>query len=243
MMRAALTAFSGSLPRGSKTANNVVAAVIGCAESPNSWGDLHAFGKLKAYTARYRIRVPTWLMKKYLVPHIPREDLPAMLRIALVGGVVAGAYGILHDQITYSISPEYFTKLKFKQFHYANVGLGNRVFVATIAFLATSCVGFVAAWFLARRMIPKQSRSVAYRQIAAGFGIIFGCGILFGLIGFAYGLWRGSNAEYWAWVWAFQRYDITDTWAFVRVAYIHNASYLGGAVGLILALVLIRTNR
>ena len=52
-------------------------------------------------------------MKTYLVPRIPREDLPAMLRIALVGGVVAGAYGILHDQITYSISPEYFTKLKF----------------------------------------------------------------------------------------------------------------------------------
>ena len=182
-------------------------------------------------------------MKKYLVPQISREDLPAILRMALVGAVVAGAYGILHDQLTYSISPEYFTRVKFKQFHYADIGLGDRVFVATIGFLATSFVGFVAAWFLARKLIPSQPRSAAHAQIASGFGIISACGLIFGLIGFAYGLWRGPNAQYWAWVWAFQRYDIKDTWAFVRVAYIHNASYLGGAVGLILALVFIRPKR
>lgn len=182
-------------------------------------------------------------MKKYVIPQIPREDLPTMLRIALVGAVVAGAYGILHDQLTYSISPEYFTKVKFKQFHYADLGLGNRAFAATIGFIATSFVGFVAAWFLARRLIPSQPPSRSLAQIASGFGIIFACGLFGGLIGFAYGLWRGPNAKYWAWVWAFERYDIKDTWAFVRVAYIHNASYLGGAVGLILAMVSIRPKR
>ena len=36
-------------------------------------------------------------------------------------------YGILHDQVTFSISQEYFTKLKFYQFGYANLGLPTRV--------------------------------------------------------------------------------------------------------------------
>jgi hypothetical protein len=30
--------------------------------------------------------------------------------------IIAGLYGIIHDQITYSISPEYFTKFKYRQF-------------------------------------------------------------------------------------------------------------------------------
>ena len=39
-----------------------------------------------------------------------------MLGVAAVGSVLAGVYGIFHDQVTYAISPEYFTKLKFDQF-------------------------------------------------------------------------------------------------------------------------------
>ena len=30
--------------------------------------------------------------------------------------LLAGIYGMLHDQVTYSISPEYFTVFKFEQF-------------------------------------------------------------------------------------------------------------------------------
>lgn len=63
------------------------------------------------------------------------------------------------------------------------------------------------------------------------------------MLGFGYGVWRGPNADYSSWAWAVNELDITDTWAFVRVAYIHNASYLGGVIGLVVALVTIRPNR
>ena len=182
-------------------------------------------------------------MLKYLVPQIALGDLPSMCGVALIGAVIAGVYGVLHDQITYAISPEYFTHMKFKQFHYADVGLGDRVFVATIGFLAASCVGLIIAWFLARRLIPHQPRSYAYRQVGLGFACVFACGVFSWLLGFAYGLWRGPDADYSSWAWAFRRFDITDTWSFVRVAYIHNASYLGGAIGLIVALATIRPRR
>ncbi len=182
-------------------------------------------------------------MLKYLVPQIALGDLPPLCGVALIGAVIAGAYGVLHDQITYAISPEYFTHMKFKQFHYADVGLGDRVFVATIGFLAASCVGLIVAWFLARRLIPHQPRSCAYRQVGLGFACVFACGVFSWLLGFAYGLWRGPDADYSSWAWAFRRFDITDTWSFVRVAYIHYASYLGGAIGLIFALATIRPRR
>ena len=45
-----------------------------------------------------------------------------MLGIAALGAVLAGCYGALHDQISYTISPEYFTKVKFEQFRYADFG-------------------------------------------------------------------------------------------------------------------------
>ncbi len=30
--------------------------------------------------------------------------------------LLSGLYGIIHDQISYTVSPEYFTKFKFQQF-------------------------------------------------------------------------------------------------------------------------------
>jgi hypothetical protein len=180
---------------------------------------------------------------KYLVPRIALADLPPMFAAAALGAVLAGMYGIGHDQFTYSISPEYFTNLKFEQFRYADFGWGERVFVAEIGFLASWWVGMIAAWFVARRLIPGQLRSRAWRQIAIGFGIVFGCGLAAGLIGYAIGIIRGPDADYSSWRWAFMQHGIEDEWAFVRVAYIHNASYLGGLIGLIAALIALRPKR
>lgn len=181
-------------------------------------------------------------MWKYIIPRVALADVPHMLLIALVGGIIAGTYGILHDQITYSISPEYFTKLKFDQFRYADFGLGDRVFVSIIGFLATWWVGFIAAWFLARRLMPNQPRKHAHRQIRRGIICIVAFGLAFGAAGYGYGLLRGPDADYSSWAWAIAKLEVTNTWAFVRVAYIHNAGYLGGLIGLFIALAAIRPN-
>ncbi len=177
------------------------------------------------------------------VPRIAWSDVLPMMCVSLLGALIAGCYGILHDQITYTISPEYFTNLKFAQFAYADFGFGRRVFVATIGFLATWWVGAIAGWFLARRLIPNQPRDVAFRQICNGFVCILLSGFLFGTGAFVYGLLRGPKADFSAWSWAIHELNITDVYSFVRVAYIHNASYLGGVVGLLVALATIRPRR
>ncbi len=175
-------------------------------------------------------------LMKYLVPQIARADLPAMCGVTLLGAAAAGVYGVLHDQITYTISAEYFAQVKFPQFHYADLGLSDRLFVATIGLLAGSSLGLIMAWFIARRCIPHQPRASAYRQVGLGFVCVLVCGLLAGLLGYAYGLWRGPRADYSSWAVVLRQYNITDGWSFVRVAYIHNASYLGAAIGLIVAL-------
>jgi hypothetical protein len=163
-----------------------------------------------------------------------------MLGYAVLGAILAGVYGVLHDQITYGISPEYFTRLKFSQFHYANFGFPPRVLVAEVGFLATWWVGFFAAWFLARITVPAFPPRRAFWRTAQGFLIVFACGLAAFAAGYFYGILSTSGSECSGWKEVGSSLGISDLPAFVRVAYIHNASYLGGLVGLIVAILYVR---
>ena len=179
-------------------------------------------------------------MLKHAFPRLSLADLPDLLWFTFIGVLSAGCYGILHDQITFTIGPEYFRNFKFNQFAYADFGFRDRIFAGVIGFLATWWVGLIVGWILARRCLPCQPRHVAKRQIFLGFAVVFCTGFLAGLIGYAYGTWRGPNADYSDWQPALSAYYVTDVYSFMRVAYIHNASYIGGAVGLILSYFVIR---
>jgi hypothetical protein len=164
-----------------------------------------------------------------------------MLGYSVIGAVLAGLYGALHDQVTYSMSSEYFTRLKFAQFYYADFGLPPRVFVAEIGFLATWWVGFVAAWFIVRITVPTFHRAKAFRYNARGFLIIFAFAFVAAFVGYLAGCLHG--ADYSAWEDFASTLGVLDLPSFVRVAYIHNASYLGGLMGLIAAILCLRKLR
>ena len=182
-------------------------------------------------------------MLRYLVPRFPISDLPVMLAYSAAGSLVAGVYGIVHDQITFTIGPEYFTNFKFFQFKWANLGFGDRFFVACIGFLATWWVGLITSWILCRRMLPNQERAVAHRKIRKGIAIVFATAILFGATGYIIAWWLGPSADYSAWEPIFRKLYITDKWGFVCVGYIHNAGYLGGLTGIVLTYFFIRKDR
>jgi hypothetical protein len=143
--------------------------------------------------------------------------------------------------VTYSISHEYFTRLKFSQFRYADFGLPPRVFVAEIGFMATWWVGFIAAWFIARITVPALPRAAAFRHTVRGFLIIFASAFAAALIGYTLSLLHGS--DYSAWEDLASTLGILDLPSFVRVAYIHNASYLGGLMGLFAAIICLRKRK
>jgi hypothetical protein len=177
-------------------------------------------------------------MRNFLYPKLSFALLPDMLRHALLGGLLAGCYGILHDQITYSMSNEYFTRLKFMQFHYANFGLPPRMFVAEIGFLASWWVGLFAAWFIARLTVPTMPKAMAFRLSLRGLLIIFAFAFSGSIIGGILGALHGL--DYSAWDGIASTLGIIDLPGFVRVAYVHNATYLGGFIGLIAALIYVQ---
>ncbi len=176
-----------------------------------------------------------------LYPKIRMAWLPAMLRYAAIGAIFAGVYGALHDEVTYSTSQEYFTRLKFSQFRYANFGLPPRVFVAEIGFLATWWVGFLAGWFLARVTVPAFPPAVAFRHTIHGLMIIFGFVLASSILGYVFGIVHGS--DYSAWEHLGSTLGIVNLPGFVRVAYIHNAGYLGALMGLVGAVIYVRKQR
>ena len=173
-----------------------------------------------------------------LFPTIKPNLLPTMFGTALLGGLVGGVYGIGHDLCTYSISSEYFTRLKFNQFSFANVGLPPQLFAAEIGFIAVGAVGFIAGWFLARTALPVWPFAKALPRMLAGFGLIALSALLLGLFGYWLGLHHNGDYSYWQDI--CDALGVTDVPRFVRVAYIHNAGYLGGFVGLLLSIFLLR---
>jgi hypothetical protein len=173
-------------------------------------------------------------------PIIPLKRLPAMLGIAALGAILAGIYGTLHDQLSYSISPEYFTKMKFQQFWYANFGWPQRVYASEVGFLASWWVGVIGGWILARLgldCIPwPQRRS----KIAKAFLLVFGIAIAVGGIGLALGTYVAHHTDLTGWETWRDNLDLQDLPSFVIVAYLHGASYLGALLGVIAAGVYVR---
>ena len=102
-------------------------------------------------------------------PNFPPRQLPTIIRIAAVSALVTGIYGALHDQVSYSIAPEYFTKLKFKQFHWADLSWPPRVFAALVGFLATWWVGLIGGWLLARYGLAELAELSPRRYFARAF--------------------------------------------------------------------------
>lgn len=177
----------------------------------------------------------------FLYPRFPPRLIPRLLLIAALGAMVGGLYGVIHDQITFSISPEYFTRLKFHQFRYADFGFPERVLAGEVGFIAVGAVGFFAGWFLARVAVPAWPFAVALRRCGLGFGVILAFAGLALAIGDLMGRFHSPDYAYWTAL--CEGLGVDDIPAFARVGIIHNAGYLGGVAGLIAAVGILRRMR
>lgn len=176
----------------------------------------------------------------FLFPVFPAKRLPTMIWIALLGALLAGPYGMLHDQISYAISPEYFTKLKFRQFFWADLGWPPRLFAAEVGFLATWWVGLIAGWFLARAGLAELPLLARRKCTIQSFAIVAVVAPVFGLLGALLGVVVIRNSSLSSWNDIQRTLQIEDLPAFVIVAYLHAGGYLGGLIGLVLAIVYVK---
>jgi hypothetical protein len=149
--------------------------------------------------------------------------------------VLAGLFGIVHDQITYSVSPEYYTKFKFIQFHLLDSPLPERLRAVIAGFLASWWMGIPigllvgAVGFIHRG--PQRMLVVSLRS----FVLVVVFTLLDGLIGLGYVFFQTSSidlASYRGW---FIPPNVIDLRRYLCVGYMHNASYIGGALSIVAA--------
>jgi hypothetical protein len=151
-----------------------------------------------------------------------------------ISAVSAGLYGIIHDQITYTISPEYFTKFKYSQFGLQPEWFsGHRQTVAVIGFLATWWAGAVIGLVLGSVALIYPDYLTMRKAILRAILLTCCIALSAGFIGFIYGRFYLINQQVDWWLPA----GLIDKNNFIVVGSIHNCSYLGGLIGMVIAMV------
>ena len=155
--------------------------------------------------------------------------MPALLLMACA---VSGIYGMIHDQLSYTISPDYFHHLKFEQFR-ISPHLHNRIGVAQVGWFATWWMGLLVGppLILAGLFIPHP---LDYARITTkSFFLAIVTAATIGLLGLAIAVpvhvtKHLPNFSFPA--------GVQDQEAFLEVGVLHTASYAGGLAGLFVAL-------
>ena len=149
---------------------------------------------------------------------------------------MAGLHGAIHNQISYSISPEYFTCYKFPQFRISETLYGR---------LGAAIVGWKAAWWMGLLiglvLIPWGSVRLKdpafFRMMLLVFSIVTVTALIVGFaaLGVAMFVLDENN------VGEISRFGnaIEKGVAFQQAGTMHNFSYLGGFIGLLVGVVII----
>lgn len=171
----------------------------------------------------------------------------AFLLIVLVAPILGAIYGVVHDQITYSISEEYYTKFKFIQFGLEAWNLGEnvgtieapevklrnpRAGAAIVGALATWWVGLIVGIFLGLVGFVHRNGKEMFAATCKAIVFTTGIALLTGVVGLLYGkLFLTATPPNW-----FFPEHLINQERFIMVGSMHNFSYLGGLIGLVLGM-------
>ncbi len=154
--------------------------------------------------------------------------------ILITGMLLAGIYGILHDQVTYTIAPEYYTKFKFIQFRLNPEQFSNiRSAVAVVGFLATYWTGIIIGIVLGLTGFIFKDHKKMRTSVRKAFLVTFCVAIVTGFVGYLYGTFILADIGVNWWLPS----NLVDKRSFIVVGSIHNFSYLGGLLGMIAGIV------
>ena len=162
------------------------------------------------------------------------RKLGAFIMLIFLGAIVAGVFGSLHDQLSYTIAPEYFTRFKFVQFAWAGVAsMPPRLGAAVVGALATWWVGVYAGVILGLVALRRPSALEMFRATGRAFGLVALISLAIGIVGLAIGFLVFDPArEYMDW---WRPMGLVSPRLFFAVGMMHNGSYLGGAIGVVIA--------
>jgi hypothetical protein len=146
---------------------------------------------------------------------------------------IAGIYGFLHDQISYTVSSEYFTQLKFEQFNISE-SIHNRIGAGIVGVKATWWMGLVIGIIIIPLGLIIPNWKNYLRIMLWTFVSIIATALLIGIIALIYGLIKYNTGN-------LSDFNIPngveDKINFCVVGNMHNFSYMGGLFGIIAGII------
>ncbi|HVD97624.1 MAG TPA: hypothetical protein VNB90_05415 [Cytophagaceae bacterium] len=145
----------------------------------------------------------------------------------LLAIMIAGVYGALYDQITFSISNEFFTQMRFARLGIVEGDVNTRWEVAKIGFVNTWSVGLVLGSILSLiGLLHADNKKMFYTTLQA-FLIALGTGFLLGMIAYFFSAPSENVSE---------GVNIVDQKAFNKVLSMNNYSYNGAIIGMFIGI-------
>jgi hypothetical protein len=152
-----------------------------------------------------------------------------------VAVLAAGLFGAIHDQISYSVSDEYFTKFKFLQFRLLDPNVPERIRAAEVGFLASWWMGIPLALLCGSAGLVQRSSALMWRAVTWSLLVVAAFTLTIALVGLGFGWLRTETldpANYRGW---FIPTGLKEVRRFLCVGYMHNAAYLGGVLSILVA--------
>lgn len=154
------------------------------------------------------------------------------LIVVLLAIPVCALFGALHNQVSYTVSPDYFHAFKFYQFDVAEP-LRNRLGASLVGVGASWWMGVPLGLILGLPTLLQPTRPAFLRATFLSIVTMLAVTIATGAMGLAL---AGGLVEAPARLEIYEGVPVQDPAAFWRAGSLHNFSYLGAAVGLVPAL-------
>jgi hypothetical protein len=142
--------------------------------------------------------------------------------------LAAGLFGAIHDQISYTVSPEYFTCFKFPMFHLLDANIPERIRASQVGFLASWWMGIPLGLLTGLAGFIHADAAKMRSALVWSLPVIMGFVLLFALCGLFYGYIQTQAidlAGYRGW---YIPEGVQDLRGFLCAGYMHNSAYLGG---------------
>lgn len=152
--------------------------------------------------------------------------------LLIFAALLASVYGAVHNQISYTVSPEYFHGYKFQQFGFAE-NLQNRFGASLIGILATWWMGLIIGILIGFVTLFSPDAVTMRRLFIRASVIVVGLTLLVGLGALIYALVIFSSEHLPVWT---ERRSVSNPVRFAQAGNMHNHSYLGGLIGLVAGL-------
>jgi hypothetical protein len=159
-----------------------------------------------------------------------RQKVSTFILLFILAMQIAGLFGAFHDQISCTVSPEYFTKFKYRQFALPDEW-PLRPAAALIGYLASWWMGIPIGGILATVALSAPTKALMFRETLRAYVTVVTVSLVVGLCGLLLSslLIPGNSALFYV------PEDVTNRGAFLHAGAMHDATYLGGGIGLVIA--------